>query len=145
MDRAGYLQQRQSRLRHGDGRNLHSLSAHARQPGDHRAHVVRRLYLVHPELRRCDRPDRDRNGDLYDGDTLGFGGTPVSIATQPTVTVTAFGTANQLVFTTQPVGGVPENMNLSTQPMVKVEDQYGNVVTTDNGSVTLGISSYTAG
>ena len=60
------------------------------------------------------------------------------------MTVTAFGTANQLVFTTEPVGGVPENTNLSTQPIVKVEDQYGNVVATDNGSVTLGMSSYTA-
>ena len=63
-----------------------------------------------------------------------------NISSQPVVTVNA-GTANKLVFTTQPVGGVAEGTNFTTSPVVSVEDANGNVVTTDTGSVTLAINS----
>src|SRR5213075_3131750 len=55
------------------------------------------------------------------------------------------GSANKLVFTTQPVGGVTEGQSFGTQPVVKVEDSFGNVVTSDNGAVTLAVSTYSAG
>jgi len=55
------------------------------------------------------------------------------------------GTATQLVFTTQPVGGVNEATNLATQPKVTVEDVNGNVVTTNTSAVNLGIATYAAG
>lgn len=45
--------------------------------------------------------------------------------------------ADRLVFTTQPVGGVPEGVDLPTQPVVVVQDMYKNVVTSDTGDVTL--------
>ncbi len=50
------------------------------------------------------------------------------------------GSANQLVFTTEPVGNVTEGTNFTTSPVVKVEDASGNVVN-DTGSVTLAINS----
>ena len=50
------------------------------------------------------------------------------------------GSANQLVFTTEPVGNVTEGTNFTTSPVVKVEDASGNVVN-DTGSVTLAVSS----
>jgi hypothetical protein len=55
-------------------------------------------------------------------------------------TITA-GTASQLVFTTQPVGGVPLGTNFATSPKVSVEDANGNVMTSDTGTVTLAIAS----
>jgi hypothetical protein len=54
-------------------------------------------------------------------------------------------TATNLIFTVQPVGNVAEGTNFSVQPTVSVEDPYGNVVTSDTGSVTIGISSYATG
>ncbi len=51
------------------------------------------------------------------------------------------GAANKLAFTTQPVGGVAIGTVLPTQPVVTVQDSYGNTVTTDTGSVTLAKSS----
>ena len=63
----------------------------------------------------------------------------------PPVNANAFnvtaGAATKLVFTTQPVGGVPPGTNFATQPKVSVEDVNGNVVTTDTGTVTLSIAS----
>jgi hypothetical protein len=59
-------------------------------------------------------------------------------------TITA-GTASQLVFTTQPLGGVPPGTNFATSPKVSVEDANGNVVTSDTGTVTLAIASGPAG
>ncbi len=53
--------------------------------------------------------------------------------------------ASQLVFTTQPGGGA-SNTNWATQPVVKVEDQYGNIVTsgTDSGVlITMSLSTGT--
>ena len=55
------------------------------------------------------------------------------------------GAANKLVITTQPVGGVAEGANFSKSPVVKVEDSNGNVLTGDNGNVTLQINSGPAG
>jgi hypothetical protein len=60
-----------------------------------------------------------------------------------TINITA-AAANQLVFTTPPVGGT-QGSNFSTQPVVTVEDSFGNVVTSDTGLVNLSITAYTAG
>jgi trimeric autotransporter adhesin len=57
----------------------------------------------------------------------------------------ASGAATKLVFTQQPVGGVAEGLNFQTQAKVSVEDSANNVVTSDNGSVTLAVNSYVAG
>ena len=46
------------------------------------------------------------------------------------------GPASQLVFTTQPLAGV-SGTALTTQPVVKVEDSAGNVVTSSTASITL--------
>jgi len=63
----------------------------------------------------------------------------------PPVNANAFnitaGAASQLVFSTQPVGGVPLGTNFATSPKVSVEDTNGNVVTSDTGTVTLAIAS----
>ncbi len=61
--------------------------------------------------------------------------------TSSAITVSV-GSASQLTFTTEPVGGVAESTNFTTQPKVTVQDAGGNTVTTDTGSVTLGIASY---
>jgi type II secretory pathway pseudopilin PulG len=55
------------------------------------------------------------------------------------------GTATQLLFSIQPVGGVNEATNLATQPQVTFEDAGGNVATSATGTVTLSVSSYVAG
>ena len=59
-----------------------------------------------------------------------------------TAIAVSVGPAAQVTFTTEPVGGVPESTNFATQPKVTVQDAGGNTVTTDTGSVTLGIASY---
>jgi hypothetical protein len=64
--------------------------------------------------------------------------TPTGSSSNVVITV---GVANKLAFTTQPIGGVAEGVALGTQPVVKVQDAYGNAVTTDSGSVTLAIAS----
>jgi hypothetical protein len=46
------------------------------------------------------------------------------------------GPATQLAFTTPPVGGVA-GAPLSTQPVVQVQDAYGNLVTTSTAIITL--------
>jgi trimeric autotransporter adhesin len=76
--------------------------------------------------------------------TLSATRTGLATATSSNLTITAGG-ANQLAFTTQPVGGVNEATNFATQPVVTVEDTNGNTVTTDTGTVALTIASYTAG
>ena len=53
------------------------------------------------------------------------------------------GTASQLAFTTQPGGGA-SNATWAAQPVVKVEDSFGNTVTSgtgSNASITLAIAS----
>ena len=47
-----------------------------------------------------------------------------------------FGPASQLVITTQPKAPVGSGGALTNQPVVKVEDQYGNVVTNSSASIT---------
>ena len=64
--------------------------------------------------------------------------TPTDISTNVVINV---GAANKLAFTTQPVGGVAEGVALATQPVVKVQDSYGNTVTSDTGNVTLAITA----
>ena len=54
----------------------------------------------------------------------------------------AVGTAAQLVFTTQPSAGASSS-TLNTQPVVKVEDASGNVVTTSLATITLTASGGT--
>jgi trimeric autotransporter adhesin len=52
------------------------------------------------------------------------------------------GPATQLVFTTQPAGAT-KGKAFTTQPVVTVEDAYGNTVTTDSSNVTLAITTGT--
>jgi type II secretory pathway pseudopilin PulG len=70
-----------------------------------------------------------------------------SVATSP-VTSSAFGvtgpgSASQLVFSTQPTGaaGSSAATPFVTQPVVTIEDSYGNIVNTSSASITLAISS----
>ena len=70
-----------------------------------------------------------------------------SVATSP-VTSSAFGvtgpgSANQLVFSTQPTGaaGTSAATPFVTQPVVTIEDSFGNIVNTSSANVTLAISS----
>jgi hypothetical protein len=63
------------------------------------------------------------NGSTATGTSAGF---------SPTLP----GSAAQLVFATQPVAGVA-GAALSTQPIVDVEDSYGNLVTTSNAVIAL--------
>jgi len=53
------------------------------------------------------------------------------------------GAASQLVFTTQPVGGVNPGAALGTQPAVEVEDANGNPILSSPPAVTLAITSGT--
>jgi hypothetical protein len=67
---------------------------------------------------------------------------PITVNSNPlSITV---GAAAQLVFTTQPVGGVTEGTNFATEPVVTVEDAGGNVVTSDNANVSLSIGTYSS-
>jgi hypothetical protein len=68
-----------------------------------------------------------------------------SLTSAASNTTVSPGSANKLVYTTEPVGNVAESTNFSTQPQVSVEDAFGNVVTSDTGSVTIAISAYTLG
>ena len=52
-----------------------------------------------------------------------------------------FGNANKLAITTQPSTTDASGAALATQPVVKVEDSAGNVVTTDSSTVTAGFTS----
>jgi type II secretory pathway pseudopilin PulG len=69
------------------------------------------------------------NGSTATGTSTGF---------SPTLA----GSAAQLVFTTQPVGGVA-GAALSTQPVIQVEDSYGNLVNTSNAVISLNASGGT--
>ena len=65
--------------------------------------------------------------------------TGLSTATSNNFLIT-FGPATHLVFSTQPGGGV-DGAPWTTQPVVSVEDQSGNLVTTNASNVTLSIHS----
>ena len=70
--------------------------------------------------------------------TLSASDGALTAATSNGFTIT-IGPASKVVFTTQPVGNVYENADLSTQPVVTVEDVGGNP--TGTTSVTLTINS----
>jgi len=81
----------------------------------------------------------------------GLVGTPYTLtATAGTLTSlpsasfspTGPGVASRLVFTTQPVAGV-SGAALTVQPVVKVEDSAGNVVTSSTASITLTTTNLT--
>ncbi|MFP5039385.1 fibronectin type III domain-containing protein [Parasediminibacterium sp. JCM 36343] len=59
----------------------------------------------------------------------------------------AVGSATQLVITTQPVAPASSGAAFATQPVVKIEDKYGNVLTGSSASVTaaVGAGSWTIG
>ena len=78
-------------------------------------------------------------GSVSIGASATASGGPISQVAVVSLTVVA-GPASQLVFTTQPVGGVTEGTNFATSPKVSVEDAEGNV-TSDTGNVTLAIDS----
>ena len=54
------------------------------------------------------------------------------------------GATTELAFTTQPGGGTG-GAAWTTQPVVTVQDQFGNTVTTDTSTVTLGIANNAGG
>ena len=64
--------------------------------------------------------------------------TQVSAGFSPTLP----GTAAQLAFTTQPAAGAAGAL-LTTQPVIQVEDSYGNLVTTSNAIIALTASGGT--
>ena len=68
-----------------------------------------------------------------------IGGSAIGSGQDATVDFVA-GPATQLVFTTPPGNGVV-NSPLSPQPVVKVEDANGNVVTSDSETITLAIAN----
>lgn len=81
---------------------------------------------------------------FYYGDTLA--GTPTLTATATGLTaatqqetVTA-GPASQLAFSAQPAGATADTA-FATQPAVSVEDQFGNVVTSDTSTVALSLTT----
>ena len=68
--------------------------------------------------------------------TLTFSSGAYTVATVSNVTVTTAGAASKLAFATAPVGGASGGP-LTTQPIVKVEDSAGNVVTTSSATITV--------
>ncbi|MGC1238378.1 MAG: invasin domain 3-containing protein, partial [Acidimicrobiales bacterium] len=67
---------------------------------------------------------------------------PTSPATSTTIQVTGSGSASQLVFSTQPTGSASATLpaTFATEPVVTLEDSFGNSVTSSSASVTLTIS-----
>ena len=72
------------------------------------------------------------NGNVY---TLAFSGDSLTSVASSNITVST-GAATSLVFTTQPVAGA-SGAAFSTQPVIKVEDSGGNVVTSSSQTITL--------
>lgn len=72
-------------------------------------------------------------------DTSGSGGTaPLSV--DGTSFTVAAGSGVQLVFTTQPGGGI-SNQTWATQPVVEIRDALGNVDTSSTATVSLGLTT----
>jgi hypothetical protein len=79
-------------------------------------------------------------GNTY---TLSYSNGTLNVS-DPTVITMHFGAATQLVITTQPVETKSAgNWTLTTQPVVKVEDSSGNVVTSATGTMTASITGGT--
>ena len=77
--------------------------------------------------------------------TLTFSDGGLTTAVSSTITVST-GTATQLVITTEPSSTANSGAALATQPVVKVEDSGGNVVTSVNtGSASASIASGSGG
>ena len=70
---------------------------------------------------------------------------PTSPVTSSAFGVTGPGSASQLVFSTQPTGaaGTSAATPFATQPVVTVEDSFGNIVNTSSANITLALSSGT--
>ncbi len=79
--------------------------------------------------------------------TMSASGTGLISATSTTFTVTGAGTASQLVFATQPSGvsAASASTAFATQPVVDIEDAFGNVVTSSSATVTLSLNSNSYG
>jgi hypothetical protein len=79
--------------------------------------------------------------------TMSVTGTGLIPATSITFSVSGAGTATQLVFATQPSGvsAASASATFATQPVVDIEDTYGNVVTTSSASVTMTLNSNSFG
>jgi hypothetical protein len=78
--------------------------------------------------------------ELVGSYTLSFTDVSVTTAISTTINVTA-GAASQLVITTQPSATDASGAALAQQPVVKVEDSAGNVVTTDASTVSAKITT----
>jgi hypothetical protein len=78
--------------------------------------------------------------ELVGSYTLTFTDGSVTTAVSSSISVTA-GAATQLVITTQPSATDASGAALAQQPVVKVEDSAGNVVTTDASTVTAAITT----
>ncbi len=74
--------------------------------------------------------------------TLAATASGVVPATSSTFNVSSAGAASQLVFTTQPSGvsSASPSTPFTTQPVVAIEDAFGNVVTSSNASVNLSMT-----
>src|SRR5205807_3801510 len=77
------------------------------------------------------------------GYTLSATSTGLTAGTSATFNIAA-GLAAQVAFTTDPVGGNKSGANLSTQPVVTVQDAFGNTVTS-TASITLAIGTNPGG
>ena len=77
--------------------------------------------------------------------TLTFTDGGLTAAVSSTITVSAGG-ASKLVIVTEPSSAAPSGAALAQQPVLKIEDAGGNIVTTNTSTVTANItsSSYTA-
>jgi adhesin/invasin len=75
------------------------------------------------------------NNNTMTATSAGLGGSPVTFTDSATA-----GAANKLIVTTQPAGATA-GANLTTQPVVKIEDQFNNVVTSDSSTVTVNLQA----
>ncbi|HEY5438509.1 MAG TPA: hypothetical protein VIJ99_06390 [Acidimicrobiales bacterium] len=75
--------------------------------------------------------------------TMSASGIGLIPATSTTFKVSGAGTASQLVFDTEPSGvsAASASTAFTTQPVVNIEDAFGNVVTTSSATVTLALNS----
>lgn len=87
------------------------------------------------------------SGNITKTGTSTISGITNSVTNLGTLTEVA-GVKNKLVFTTQPSPTATINSDFATKPVVKVQDQFGNIVTSDNTSVinrTAVLSTQTCG
>ena len=91
----------------------------------------------------ADPPGAETNYYLcaYKAEAVALGATASSgdipTTTSLNVTVNPDAATKQLVFATQPAATATAGVNLTTQPVVSVRDQSGNVFTTATDSITL--------